>query len=142
MMHSSSLQAEERRRMLVTNGGKMKMGRPIRPICRRSLWTTPYQKLKPIPSYVSLPSTDEFKTHSSSGVFGQGGGHIHIKDTGSPPTGYRGRAPVGAAASIWFEIWRVVDPGQQNFDFSNKFLRNFDFFRAISQKNSIFPGKL
>src|SRR6218665_2203394 len=138
MMHSSSLQAEERRRMLVTKEGKMKMGRPIRPICRRSLWTTPYQKSKPIPSYVS--STDEFKTHSSSGVFGQGGGHIHVKGTGSPPAGYRGRAPVGAAASIWFEIWRVVDPGKQNFDFSNKFLRNFDFFRQFLKKFD-FSGK-
>ena len=47
--------------------------------------------------------------------------------TGSPPARSRGRAPVGTAASIWFEIWRVVDPGQKNFDFSGKFSRNFDF---------------
>ena len=54
--------------------------------------------------------------------------------TGSPPAGFRGRAPVRAAASIWFEIWRVVDPGQQNFDFSNKFSRNFIFFRQFLTK--------
>ena len=51
--------------------------------------------------------------------------------TESPPAGSRGRAPVGAAASIWFEIWRVVDPGQNNFDFSGKFSRNFDFSKEI-----------
>ena len=43
-------------------------------------------------------------------------------------------------ASIWFEIWGVVDPGQQIFDFSGQIKEKFRFFQAISQKISIFPG--
>jgi len=50
-----------------------------------------------------------------------------------------------SAASIWFEIWVVVDPGQQNFDFSmqisekfwffsRQFHKKFRFFRKISEK--------
>src|SRR6218665_3186716 len=35
----------------------------------------------------------------------------------------------------------VVDPGQQNFDFSKQISEKFRFFQAISQKKSIFPGK-
>src|SRR6218665_337606 len=73
---------------------------------------------------------------------GQGGGHKKRRmRTGSPPAGPRGRAPVGAAASIWFEIWMVVDPGQQNFDFSGKLLffyrqfhKKIDFSREIFKK--------
>src|SRR6218665_3453660 len=43
------------------------------------------------------------------------------------------------AASIWFEIWGVVDPGQQHFDFPGKFPRNFAFFRQL--RESILQGK-
>ena len=39
-----------------------------------------------------------------------------------------------AAASIWLAIWRVVDPGQQNFDFSRRISKKFRLFQAISQK--------
>src|SRR6218665_292041 len=60
--------------------------------------------------------------------------------TGSPPAGPRGRAPVGATASIWFEIWGVVDPGQQNFDFSGKFPRNFNSFRQFYKKFQFFQA--
>jgi len=35
----------------------------------------------------------------------------------------------------------VVDPGQQNFDFSRQISEKFRFFQAISWKFSIFPGK-
>ena len=66
-----------------------------------------------------------------------------------------------AAASIWFEIWGVVDPGQKNpfsrkileknsiFSgnftskksiFQGKFPKNFDFFHVISQKIPIFKA--
>src|SRR6218665_2367252 len=34
---------------------------------------------------------------------------------------------LSTAASIWFEILGVVDPGQQNFDFSTQIFENFDF---------------
>ena len=47
-----------------------------------------------------------------------------------------------SAASIGFEIWGVVDPGQQNFDFSGQISEKlFQFLEAISQKISICPGK-
>jgi len=45
------------------------------------------------------------------------------------------------AASIWFEIWGVVDPGKQNFDFSRHISEKFRFFSGNFTKNSIFPGK-
>src|SRR6218665_3367640 len=47
-----------------------------------------------------------------------------------------------AAASIWFEIWGVVDPGEKIWIIQGKFPKNFDFFQAIfTKKISIFPGK-
>src|SRR6218665_171147 len=46
-----------------------------------------------------------------------------------------------AAASIWFEIWGVVDPGKKNRFFPGKFPRNFDFFRHFHEKFLTFPGK-
>src|SRR6218665_162275 len=49
------------------------------------------------------------------------------------------RAP---AASIWFEIWGVLDPDQNNFDFYRKISKKNRFFHAISQKNSIFQAKI
>src|SRR6218665_2965602 len=39
------------------------------------------------------------------------------------------------AASIWFEIWEVVDPGQKNVDFYRQISEKFQFFQAILQKN-------
>ena len=48
---------------------------------------------------------------------------------------------MNAAASIWFEIWGVVYPGKQNFDFSRQISEKFRYFQAISQKISTFPGK-
>src|SRR6218665_3135519 len=57
-----------------------------------------------------------------------------------------------AAASIWFEIWGVVDPGKKISIFRahlseisifsgnfTKFLKNFDFLRQF--KKIDFPGK-
>src|SRR6218665_645772 len=41
--------------------------------------------------------------------------------------------------SIWFEIWRVVDPGQTNFDFYRQISEKFQFFQAI--KKFDFPSK-
>src|SRR6218665_485839 len=50
------------------------------------------------------------------------------------------------SASIWFEIWGVVDPDQNNFDFSRQisekfrlaytcnFTENIDFSRQIPEK--------
>ena len=38
------------------------------------------------------------------------------------------------AASIWFEIWGVVDLGQKFFDFSRKFPKSFDFSGNLTQK--------
>src|SRR6218665_3964610 len=56
-----------------------------------------------------------------------------------------------AAASIWFEIWGVVDPGQKisifpgklpkTFDFSGNFTKH-RFFQANFRKNSFFQAKL
>jgi len=53
-----------------------------------------------------------------------------------------------AAASIWFEIWEVVDPGKKNQFFQANFRKisifftqfdtNFDFTRKISEKFRIF----
>src|SRR6218665_243892 len=39
------------------------------------------------------------------------------------------------AASIWFKIWWVVDPGQKNLDFYRQISEKFQFFQAILQKN-------
>src|SRR6218665_2934439 len=39
------------------------------------------------------------------------------------------------AASIWFEMWGVVYPGQNNFDFYRQISEKFQFFQAILQKN-------
>ena len=36
-----------------------------------------------------------------------------------------------AAASLWFQIWGVVDPGEKKSISPDKFPRNFDFFQAI-----------
>ena len=63
-----------------------------------------------------------------------------------------------STASIWFEIWGVVDPGKKNPIFPSKFPQNFDlsmenfrfsrqidekflFFQANWRKISIFSGK-
>jgi len=45
------------------------------------------------------------------------------------------------AASICFEIWGVVDSGQQDFDFSRQISEKFRFVQAISRKISISLGK-
>ena len=42
---------------------------------------------------------------------------------------------IATAASIWFEIWKVVDPGPKNFDFYRQISEKFQFFQAILQKN-------
>src|SRR6218665_3843776 len=42
---------------------------------------------------------------------------------------------IATAASIWFEIWGVVDQGQKNFDFYRQISEKFQFFQAILQKN-------
>src|SRR6218665_1185489 len=54
-----------------------------------------------------------------------------------------------STASIWFEIWGVVDPGKKSPIFPSKFPQNFDFsmekfryFQANLGKISIFSGKL
>src|SRR6218665_3381286 len=39
-----------------------------------------------------------------------------------------------SAASIWFEIWGVVDPGQKHFDFSWQISEKFRFFRQFHKK--------
>src|SRR6218665_1810058 len=38
------------------------------------------------------------------------------------------------AASVWFEILGVVDPGKKKFDFSRQISEKFRFFPTISQK--------
>jgi len=55
-----------------------------------------------------------------------------------------------AVASIWFEIWGVVDPDKKNSIFSGRFEKNFDFFwqfhnkidfyRQISEKFRLFQA--
>src|SRR6218665_2897173 len=40
-------------------------------------------------------------------------------------------------ASIWLEIWRVVDPGKRISIFPGKFPKNFDFSRNFTHKKSI-----
>src|SRR6218665_3355127 len=42
---------------------------------------------------------------------------------------------IATAASIWFEIWGVVDPGQKNVNFYRQISENIQFFQAILQKN-------
>src|SRR6218665_2928173 len=42
---------------------------------------------------------------------------------------------IATAASMWFEIWGVVDPGQNNFDFYRQISENFHLCQAILQKN-------
>ena len=69
-----------------------------------------------------------------------------MKDYGNTPLRYSKLSflvivepALETAASIWFEIWGVAD--QQNFDFSRQISEKFQYFQAISQKISIFPGK-
>ena len=45
-------------------------------------------------------------------------------------------------ASIWFEIWVVVDPSRNILIFPGKFPTNFEFFRASFPKISIFQAKI
>src|SRR6218665_3111782 len=45
------------------------------------------------------------------------------------------------AASIWFEIWGVVDPGK-NFDFYRQISEKFQFLRQFYQRISSFASKL
>src|SRR6218665_3104451 len=47
-----------------------------------------------------------------------------------------------AAASIRFEIWGVVEPGQKYFDFSRQISEKFRFFQVISLKNLDFSRKI
>src|SRR6218665_3386295 len=42
---------------------------------------------------------------------------------------------IATAASIWFEIWGVVDPGKKKFDLYRQISEKFQFFQAILQKN-------
>jgi len=55
----------------------------------------------------------------------------------------RTRLAAMAATSGVNLVWNlgVMDPGQQNVDFSRQIFEKFDFFQAISPKNSIFSGK-
>src|SRR6218665_3008232 len=46
---------------------------------------------------------------------------------------------IATTASIWFEIWGVVDPGQKISISTGKFPKNFDFFRQL--KKFDFPRK-
>ena len=50
-------------------------------------------------------------------------------------------ANLNAAASIWFQIWEVVDPGQKILIFPGKFQKNFDFSRHIFEKFRFLSGK-
>src|SRR6218665_3052636 len=45
------------------------------------------------------------------------------------------------AASIWFEIWGVVDPGKKNSISTGKFPKNVKFFRQFYKRISSFAGK-
>jgi len=46
-----------------------------------------------------------------------------------------------AAASIWFEILGVMDPGKNKFDFSRQISEKFQFFSGNFTKNFDFTGK-
>src|SRR6218665_1556973 len=48
---------------------------------------------------------------------------------------------IATAASIWFEIWGVVDPGQKISISTDKFPKNFNFFRQFYKRISSFAGK-
>src|SRR6218665_2592575 len=48
---------------------------------------------------------------------------------------------IATAASIWFEIWGVVDPGKKNSIYTGKFPKNFNFFRQFYKRISSFAGK-
>src|SRR6218665_3439796 len=47
---------------------------------------------------------------------------------------------IATTASIWFEIWGVVDPGQKISISTGKFPKNFNFFRQF-KKISSFASK-
>src|SRR6218665_913308 len=48
---------------------------------------------------------------------------------------------MATAASIWFEIWGVVDPGQKISISTGKFPKNSNFFRQFYKRISSFPCK-
>src|SRR6218665_3571630 len=45
---------------------------------------------------------------------------------------------IATAASIWFEIWKVVDPGPKNFDFYRQISEKCQFFRQFYKRISSF----
>src|SRR6218665_919812 len=48
---------------------------------------------------------------------------------------------IATTATIWFEIWGIVDPGQKISIPTGKFPKNFNFFRQFYKRISSFPGK-
>src|SRR6218665_442166 len=73
---------------------------------------------------------------------------IHDSLTNVCPNGYQILGPLGkkmftmtSAASIWFEIWEVVDPGKK-FPFFQANFRKISIFSRKLTKNFHFPGKL
>src|SRR6218665_1315670 len=47
---------------------------------------------------------------------------------------------MATAASIWFEIWGVVDPGRKNSISTGKFPKNSNFFRQFYKRISSFAN--
>src|SRR6218665_2041515 len=48
---------------------------------------------------------------------------------------------IATTATIWFEIWGIVDPGQKISIPTGKFPKNFNFFRQFYKRISSFAGK-
>src|SRR6218665_2375406 len=79
---------------------------------------------------------------------------VHIEQTAlrnysgtGSPWHFRSLTYFKPGASIWFEIWGVVDPGQKHFDFlkknpifSGNFTKKNQIFRANFPKKSIFSS--
>ena|SRR6218665_818792 len=55
-----------------------------------------------------------------------------------PPPRHKART-LCSAALIWFEIWRVVEPGQNNFDFYKRISEKFRVCQAILPKKFDWP---
>src|SRR6218665_1619196 len=64
------------------------------------------------------------------------GNMISVDATEKSREGY-----ISTMASIWFEIWGLVDPGQKMSLSTGKFPKNFNFFRQFYKRISSFAGK-
>src|SRR6218665_2034632 len=84
---------------------------------------------------VSKGSESDNEDSSCSGNYGTSQGILLLRKHDIRLCHREIKRKIATAASIWFEIWGVVDPGKKNFDFYRQISQKFQSFQAILQKN-------